>query len=102
MYDAGLGVRSPVDTFKIRTFLVSNGRSAVVHRVSSSLSGPVEPSFRALSGRPKLTVRRHKLNKDSFSRQQCGGRGGLGYDAGLDVRTVSGRAHQGRKQKSFM
>ena len=28
--------------------------------------GPVDPSFRALSGRLKLTVRRHKFNKDSL------------------------------------
>ena len=34
-----------------------------VHRVSSSLLGPVDPSFRALSGRLKFTVRRHKFNK---------------------------------------
>ena len=38
-----------------------------VHRVSLSLLGPVDPSFRALSGRLKFTVRRHKFNKDSFS-----------------------------------
>ena len=37
-----------------------------VHRVSSSLLGPVDPSCRALSGRLKFTVRRHKLNKDSL------------------------------------
>ena len=30
-------------------------------------SGPVVPSFRALSGRLKFTVRRHKFNKDSLS-----------------------------------
>ena len=40
-----------------------------VHRVSSSLSGPVDPSFRALSGRPKLTVRRHKFNQYSLPRK---------------------------------
>ena len=34
---------------------------------SSSLLGPVDPSFRALSGRLKFTVRRHKFNKDSLS-----------------------------------
>ena len=34
---------------------------------SGTLSVPVVPSFRALSGRLKLTVRRHKLNKDSRS-----------------------------------
>ena len=39
----------------------------VVHRVSSSLLGPVAPSFRALSGRLTFTVRRHKFNKDSHS-----------------------------------
>ena len=36
--------------------------------VSSSLLGPVDPSFRALSGRLEFTVRRHKFNKDSLSR----------------------------------
>ena len=30
-------------------------------------AGPVVPSFRALSGRLKFTVRRHKFNKDSLS-----------------------------------
>ena len=29
--------------------------------------GPVDPSFRALSGRLKFTVRHHKFNKDSLS-----------------------------------
>ena len=43
-------------------------RLEVVHRVSSRLLGPVVPSFRALSGRLKFTVRRHKFNKDSLSR----------------------------------
>jgi len=38
----------------------------VVHRVSSSLLGPVVPSVRALSGRLKFTVRRHQFNKDSL------------------------------------
>jgi len=42
-------------------------RRQVLHRVSSSLLGPVHPSFRALSGRLKFMVRRHKLNKDSLS-----------------------------------
>ena len=37
-----------------------------VHCVSSSLLGPVDPSFRALSGPLKITVRRHKFNEDSF------------------------------------
>jgi len=34
---------------------------------SSSLLGAVVPSFRALSGRLKFTVQRHKFNKDSLS-----------------------------------
>ena len=42
-------------------------RRKVVHRVSSSLLGPVDPSLRALYGRLKFTVRRHKFNKDSLS-----------------------------------
>ena len=32
-----------------------------------ALLSPLDPSFRALSGRLKLTVRRHKFNKDSVS-----------------------------------
>ena len=56
----------------------------VAHRVSSSLSGPVVPSFRALSGRLNFTVRRHKFNKDSLF--SWGGsyqrfRGGLAFKA---------------------
>ena len=39
----------------------------VVHRVSSSLLGPVVPSFRTISGRLAFTARRHKSNKDSLS-----------------------------------
>ena len=38
----------------------------VVHGVSSSRVGPVDPSFRALSGRLNFTVQHHKLNKDSL------------------------------------
>jgi len=38
-----------------------------LHRVSSSLLGPVDPAFRAFYGRLKFTVRRHKVNKDSLS-----------------------------------
>ena len=34
------------------------------YRVSSSLSGPVDPSFRALSGRLESTVRPHKFIED--------------------------------------
>ena len=49
----------------------------VLHRVSSSLSGPVDPSFRALSGRLEFTVRRHKFNKDSLLLQYHVSRPGL-------------------------
>ena len=38
-----------------------------LHSVSSSRLGPVGPSFRALSGRLKFTVRRHTFNQDSLS-----------------------------------
>ena len=51
----------------------------VVHRVSSSRLGPADPSFRALSGRLKLTVRHHKFNKDSL----CGGHGKEGWEGGM-------------------
>ena len=34
------------------------------------LLGPVVPSFRALTGRLKFTVRRHKFNKGSLIQQQ--------------------------------
>ena len=40
-------------------------RIYIVYR--QSLLGPVDPSFRALSGRLKFTVRRHQFNKDSLS-----------------------------------
>ena len=40
-------------------------RGDPLDRVSSSLLGPVDPSFRALSGRIKLTVRRHEFDKES-------------------------------------
>jgi len=36
----------------------------IVHRHSPL--GPVDPSFRALYGRLKLTVQRHQFNKDSL------------------------------------
>ena len=39
----------------------------IVHPESSSLLGPVDPSFRALFERLKLTVQRHKSNKDMLS-----------------------------------
>ena len=48
--------------FKLKSFSynIGNGMESV-HRVSSSLLGPVDPSFRALSGRLKYTVRCHKV-----------------------------------------
>ena len=42
-----------------------------VHRVPSSLAGPVDPSFRALFERLKFTVRRNKFNEDSLSVKSC-------------------------------
>ena len=45
----------------------SLARAPRAQQVSSSLLGPVDPSFQALSGRLKFTVRRHKFNKDSLS-----------------------------------
>ena len=43
-----------------------SGSARAALRVSPSLLGPVDPSIRALSGRLKCTVRRHKLNNDSL------------------------------------
>ena len=43
-----------------------DGVAETVRSTSSSLLGPVDPSFGALSGRLKFTVRRHECNKDSF------------------------------------
>ena len=43
------------------------------HRLSSSLWVPIDPSFRALSGRLQSTVRRHTFNKDSLSRKVLDG-----------------------------
>ena len=48
-----------------------------------SLLGPVDPSFRALSGCLKFTVRRHKFNKDSLS-------------VGLDGSASGGKGSKGR------
>ena len=42
-------------------------KSPVSRRTRFYDSGPVDPSFRALSGRFKLTIRRHKSNKHSLS-----------------------------------
>ena len=51
---------------------ICNARTIADHRqgkVSSSPLDPVVPSFRALCGRLKFTVRRDKLNKDCLSAQ---------------------------------
>ena len=52
--------------------------SGVVHRVSSKSFRSADPSFRALFGSLKCTVRRHKFNKDSFLRG--------GWHSGIDAR----------------
>ena len=49
--------------------------------------GAVDPSFRALSGRLKFTVRRHKLNEDSVS------------SAGGDARA---RAHHPARERGLL
>jgi hypothetical protein len=46
--------------------------TCVVHRVSSSISSPVNPSFRAISGRLKFTVRRQKFNEYTLSLEMQG------------------------------
>ena len=45
--------------------LFVDDRFYIVYRQSPL--GPVDPSFRALSGRLNFTVRQHKFNKDSLS-----------------------------------
>ena len=40
------------------------------HLQEKTILGPADPSFRALSGRLKLTVRRYKFNKDSLPFEQ--------------------------------
>ena len=44
----------------------------IVHRVSSSPLGPVDPPFRSLSGRFKFIIRCHKLNEGSLLEQETG------------------------------
>jgi len=41
--------------------------AALYFNMARYRQSPVDPSFRALSGRLKFTVRRHKFNKDSLS-----------------------------------
>ena len=60
-------------------------RREVVQRASSSLSGPVVLSCRALSRRLKFSVRRHKLKKDFLFRdveRGVGSEGRRGRDDG--------------------
>ena len=56
--------------------------------VASLLLGPVDPSFRALPGRLKFTIRRHKFNKDSLLSL---GRGGWNLGALLKGAAVPRR-----------
>ena len=51
-------------------------RLYIVHRRSHL--GPVDPSFRALSGSLKFTVRRHKFNEDFLSAGHLRGTGVVG------------------------
>ena len=57
----------PTRLFRRLEIAKGPSHSEVVHRVSSSLLGPVLPSLQALSGRLKFTVQRHKSKKDSLS-----------------------------------
>jgi len=41
--------------------------SSLIGSTSCIVKGPVDPSFRALSGRLNFTVRRHTFNEDSLS-----------------------------------
>ena len=58
------------------------------------LLGPVDPSFRALSGRLKFTVRRHKFNKDSLSLGWVTDRRGSKIERVLDAEAPNRRADQ--------
>ena len=49
---------------RVRIPAEAASEQGIVHRQCSL--GPVDPSFRALSGRLKFTVRRHKFNEDSL------------------------------------
>ena len=48
------------------SWFMNHGVWFMVYRVSSSLLGLVVPSVRALSGRLKFSVRRHKFKKDNL------------------------------------
>ena len=56
----------PSQVAEVALYLPSQA-ALYVHRVSSSLLDPVIPSFRALSGSPQFSVRRHQFNTDSLS-----------------------------------
>ena len=60
-------------------------RLQALHRLSSSLSGPVVFSFWALSGRLQFTVRRDKFNKDSLPH--------LGGNPGANLKSISHRCY---------
>ena len=49
----------------LSSLFVAYDRFFIVHRQSPLV--PVDPSFRALSGRVEFMVRRHKFNKDNLS-----------------------------------
>ena len=50
-----------------------------VWRVGGSLLGPVDVSFRALSGRLEFTARRHQFNDDAFSGARVYAKGWMTY-----------------------
>ena len=50
----------------IKTWQVGLRGTGAVSGGARAHAGPVHPSFRALSGRLKFTVQRHKFNKDSL------------------------------------
>ena len=52
------------------------------------LVGPVDPSFRALSGRLKFKIRRHKFNKDFPVRRKWVVDGGGGGPGGTFLRSL--------------
>ena len=65
-----------------------------------SLLGPVDPLFRALSGRLKFTVRRHKLNNDSFS--WAGGGGADRWGAVGDADHPKAGAHPPKRSSTLV
>ena len=49
------------------------------------VKSPVDPSFRALSGRLKFTIRRHKFKKDPLSEEGVTRTGGMGSGRGVEA-----------------